>query len=415
MPFANAAPRALAPTILLILACVPAAAAAAETVTLPAEAPARRTAALQEIWRLGGDNEDDPLLGLVTAGAIDDQGNVYLVDRQLSQVLVIGPDGELVTTLGREGDGPGEMRRPHGVFVTATGIGVVQGFPGKVIYLAADGTPAGEARIGGDAGQGGFHFLRQMYRVGDHLVGATGRGAFDMEKGTSTTTSSIGVMDLQGAFQATFAEHVQEQNFQNFTFDEAANWAEYSAWCAADGGLVFSAAARDRWAVNVRDLAGNLVRTYERPFSPRERDAEDKAEVGSDMRIVMNGRRVVPEVKALDRDQAIMNLNAASDGRLFVTSCWDVRARLGTGTAARYDVVSPDGKLVEQLTLTFPGFDPDQDGLLWLDGTRFLVIRNLEAVQAAEDAGDDGAAPAEEPADLGDVEPLEVVLVKLAG
>ena len=415
MPHAIVASRAAVRVVLLLLTCLLAAAALAEPLTLPAEPPARRTAALQEIWRLGGDNEDDPLLGLISAGAVDDQGNVYLVDNQLSQVLVIGPDGELVATLGREGDGPGEMRGPHGVFVTDTGIGVVQGFPGKVIYLSDDGTPAGEARIGGEASEGGFRFVRQMYCTSGMLVGATGRGAFDMEKGTSTTTSSIAVMDMQGAISASFAEHVQEQNFQKFEFDEAANWAEYSAWCAGSRGLVFSAAARDRWAINVRDLAGNLVRTYERPFSVRERTAEDKAEVGSDMRIVMNGRRVVPEIKALDTDDAIRALNAAVDGRLFVTSCWDVRARLEPGTAARYDVIAPDGKLVEQLTLTFAGFDPELDGLVWLDGTRFLVIRNLEAVQAAMDAGDDGAAPADADADLGDVEPLEVVLVRIPG
>ncbi len=410
MPLATVASRAAVRVVLLLVSCLLSVQAVAETVTLPAEPPARRTAALQEVWRLGGDNEDDPLLGLVTAGALDDQGNVYLVDRQLSQVLVIGPDGRLVATLGREGDGPGELRRPHGVFVTAAGVGIVQGFPGKVTFLTPDGTPAGEARIGGEAAEGGFHFVRQMACVQDRLVGASGRGAFDMEKGTSTTTSTLGVMDMQGRFQATFAQHVQEQNFQKFEFNEAKNWAEHSAWCATPQGLVWSTAARDRWALNVRDLAGDLVRTFERPFTPRKRTAEDRAEVGSDMRIVMNGRRVVPEVTTLDTDPAILSLNAADDGRVFVTSCWDRRARLDKGTAGRYDVISPDGKLVEQLTLTFAGFDPELDALLWLDGTRFLVVKNAEAVQAAMDGGD-----GEESEDLGDAEPLEVILVTAAG
>ncbi|MBE0564415.1 MAG: hypothetical protein IH621_00530 [Krumholzibacteria bacterium] len=410
MPLVNVTPRTVAWAALLCC-LVLAALAAAETVTLPAEAPARRTVALQEVWRLGGDDENDPLLGLVTGGAVDDQGRVYLVDRQLSQILVIAADGRLVATLGREGDGPGELRSPHGVFVTATGVGVVQGFPAKITYLAPDGTPAGEARLGGEASEGGFHFVRRIAHVQDLLVGATGRGAFDMDKGTNTTTSSLGVMDMQGTFRTTFAEHVQEQNFQRFEFDETKNWAEHSAWCVSPQGLIYSAAARDRWAINVRDLAGNLVRTCERPFTPRRRTAEDKAEVGSDMRIIMNGRRVEPEITALDTDEAIAGLEAAADGRVFVVSSWDRRARLDKGTAGRYDVLSPEGQLVEQLTLTFPEFDPEHDALVWLDGTRFLVIRNFEDANAAMDGGDGG----DEEADLGDAEPLEVVLVRVSG
>jgi hypothetical protein len=382
----------------------------ADTVTQPADPPARRTVELQEVWRLGGDDENDPLLGLVTAGLRDEDGNTYLVDRQLSQVLVIGPDGELVTTLGREGDGPGEMRRPHGLLRFGGDVGVVQGFPGKVIYLAPDGTPAGETPIGGKAADGGFRFVRTIDAVGDRLVGATGRGAFDMEKGTSTTTSSLAVMDREGAVLATFAEHVQEQDFQKFELDERKNWAEYDAWCVTPSGLVLTAGDRESWRINVRDLEGNLVQVWEREFTTRRRTAEDKEQVGSDMRIVMNGRRIEPEIYALDTDAAIADLRAAADGRVFVRTCWDRRERLDAGTAGRFTVVEPGGVLAEELTLTFPGFDPQKDALAWLDGTHFLVLRNMVDAQRAEEAGFAGAEEADTALDA---EPLEVVLVRI--
>ena len=423
MTVAIVRPRLRACAVLLLLlglflgpVATPAAVTAPETVTLPAEPPATRTVELQEIWRLGGDNEDDPLLGFVSAGDRDDQGNTYLVDRQLSQVLVIGPQGELVTTLGREGDGPGEMRQPHGIFVTPTGVGVVQGFPGKVTYLASDGTPEGEASIGGDANEGGFHFMRELYCAGGKLVGASGRGSFDMEKGTSTTESAISVMDMQGNIETSFAQHTDERDFQKFVFDEEKNWAEYEAWCAGPQELVFSTAERDRYRINVRDFAGDLVRVYERPFTTRTRNQEDKDEVASGMVIVINGRRQEPETRALDTDPAIAFLNAADDGRLFVTTCWDVRDRLDAGTAGRFDVISSAGEFIEQLTLTFPEFDPRQDRLAWLDGNHFLVIRNFDLAQAAMDAGHGGAEEEEEEeADFADAEPLEVILVKMPG
>ena len=408
-------PRAL-PVLFALAAAIPAAALAAETVTLPVEPPSRRTAALEEVWRLGGYDEEAPLLGLVSGAALDGDGNLYVVDNQLAQVLVLGPDGGLVTTLGREGDGPGELRNPHSVFLCERGVGVVMGFPGKVVYLAHDGTPAGEAVLGGDAAEGGFRFVRGgLTCVDGRLVGASGRGSFDMEAGISSTVSCLGIMDLDGAFLARFAEHTDEQDLQAFAFDERKNWAEHAAWCALPTGYVCSAAARDRWAVNVRDLEGNLVRVYERPgFAARERTAADKAEVGGGMRIVINDRRVEPDITALDTDPAVMGMQGAPDGRLFVRSCWDVRDRLEAGTAGRWDVISPDGELVEQLTVTFPEFDPAQDALLWLDGTRFLVVRNYESAQAAMGAG---MADEDEQAEaaLLDAEPLELVLVRLAG
>jgi len=400
--------------VFAVLATTLPAIAAPEELTLPADPPSHRTAALEEIWRLGGEEDDEVLLGVVTSGVTDEAGNVYLVDRQLSQVLVMSPDGELLETLGREGEGPGEMRQPHGLFVTPSGIGVVQGFPAKVVFINSDGTPGGEATLGGEASEGGFNFTRELFCEQDKLIGALGRGAFDMNAGTSTTTSYIAVMDMEGNTEASFAENVEESDFQKMVFDEEASWGEYESWCASPRGLIFSAADREEWAINVRDLQGNLVRTISRPFSPRVRSKQDKEDAAGDMVIVINGRRQVPENKALDTDAAIQNLNAADDGRLFVTTCFQTRTHLETGTAACYDVIGPDGAFIEELTLTFPGFDPEEDALVWIDGERFLMIRNYESAQAAMGAGRDGDEEEEEE-DLGDAEPLEVVFVRIAG
>ena len=47
----------------------------------------------------------------------DDDGNIYLLDSQLSEVKVFSPDGEPLKTLSREGDGPGEFRALSSVHV----------------------------------------------------------------------------------------------------------------------------------------------------------------------------------------------------------------------------------------------------------------------------------------------------------
>lgn len=49
-------------------------------------------------------------LGEVTSLAIADDGTIYAMQKKPATVLVFGPDGKFLRTIGREGDGPGELR-----------------------------------------------------------------------------------------------------------------------------------------------------------------------------------------------------------------------------------------------------------------------------------------------------------------
>ena len=64
---------------------------------------------MHELWRAGGE-EDDIFFGNVGSVDLDAAGNLYLLDSQLCVTHVYSPGGELLRTLGGEGDGPGEVR-----------------------------------------------------------------------------------------------------------------------------------------------------------------------------------------------------------------------------------------------------------------------------------------------------------------
>ncbi len=391
----------------------PAAHAAPATVNLPAAAPAQRTVDLKEAWRLGGDDDEDVLLGMVTAGVLGPDGNVYLVDRQMAQVLVVAPDGSLVRTLGRQGDGPGEFNNPHTLFFLPDGrLAVVQGFPSRVTTLKLDGTPAGEIKVGGEAVEGGFNFMRELRVGGGKLVGVRGRGTFNQETGKSTQVTTMSVMDLAGKDQVQLFERTRENDLQRRIFDEAAEFSELNTWNVSKDGIVYSVPEREAWAINARGLDGAVRSTFRRPFTPRKRTAQDKAELTDGMVVIVNGRRQQIESKALDTDPAIERINVAADGRLFVTNCQQSREQLPAGVAARYDVVTPDGKFVEELSLRVPGFDNQQDIVLFLDGRTFLVVTNFDQAREASMAGlGGGGDAAKEPA--ADAEPLQVVCYRL--
>jgi hypothetical protein len=380
-----------------------------KTIDLPAEAPARRTVALVEQWRLG-DDEEDVLLGVITSGVLGAAGQVYLVDRQLSQVLVIDPAGELVTILGRKGEGPGELNEPHAIVLLDDGaIGAIQGFPGRIIGLNADGTPAGDVTLGRSAEEGGFSFLRECLRCGDRFVANTGRMVFDMNTGKADQTSSLAVYDPQGTVETVIAKHTQEDDLNRRVFDEAAEFSEIREWTASPSGVIYTTPVHEQYVLTARDLQGNVLHTLRRPFTPRRRSQAEKDAMSDGINIVMNGQRQEVQNKALDVDAAIRDLAVASDGRLFVTNSYQYRMHLPQGTAARYDVISAEGAYLEELTLLVPDFNGEQDVLSFLDGTRFMVIKNFEAASANMDAA---FAETEDDGD-GEAEPLEIIFLTM--
>lgn len=67
-------------------------------------------AALVEQNRFSGEDGTDSELGEPRSIAVDDQGRVYVVDSKPAAIKVFSPNGQLVRTIGREGEGPGEFR-----------------------------------------------------------------------------------------------------------------------------------------------------------------------------------------------------------------------------------------------------------------------------------------------------------------
>jgi len=185
--------------LFLLAATAATAAPQPQQITLPENNPTARTVQLEEVWRIGGEDEEDVLLGMVPTGVMDALGNVFLLDSQLSQVLVISPEGELINTLGREGEGPGEMSRPTGIFLNnEQQIGIAQGFPGKIILLNTDGNPGGSITVNQDSNNEGFAYVGGVSRRGEHLVVLHGKSAFDMKTANISTRTVLTAMDAQG-------------------------------------------------------------------------------------------------------------------------------------------------------------------------------------------------------------------------
>ena len=81
---------------------------------------------LEEVYRLGTmTGEVWEQFGEVGEVAFDGSGRLYVFDRQISTVFVVGTDGSLVREFGREGGGPGEFDNAVQMIVAEDGRVVV--------------------------------------------------------------------------------------------------------------------------------------------------------------------------------------------------------------------------------------------------------------------------------------------------
>lgn len=97
----------------------------------------------RRLFTLGGKEEGPESFYFLPATAVgsDDEGRIYVLDFNAARVVVFGPEGELIRTLGRDGGGPGEFQAPNGLSVTPEGVISVFDFgKGGLVRFDADGT-----------------------------------------------------------------------------------------------------------------------------------------------------------------------------------------------------------------------------------------------------------------------------------
>ena len=131
---------------------------------------------LVEVYRVGGLNAPPWAFfeGRQPTG-FDAAGNLYVLDTRASQVVVIDPRGELVRTVGRKGEGPGEFDGAGELFVWRDGRFVVVDWgQGAYQVFGPDGELERYVRMGGDAGRlaflGGMRWESRADPAGGALI-----------------------------------------------------------------------------------------------------------------------------------------------------------------------------------------------------------------------------------------------------
>lgn len=360
---------------------------------------------LRELWRAGGE-DDETFFGLITQVLTDDEGNIYLLDTQLSEVQVYSPDGEFLTTLSREGEGPGETNRPTDMLFMPDGtIGLVQSFPGKVIRIDKEGNPAGVITIGNpDPTQGGIVVLIDTQQRGGNMVAAGMLITVNQAEATRTDNWILASFNEDGSEVARYHEIVNEWDGKKgiSIVERDQYFVHFRRWALDGEGKVYAAPSRNRYAVHVWNPDGSLNRVIEREYDPWKRNAEDTKLINA---LMDAGARQFPgevDTEIEDTEPDIANVRVADDG-----SVWVLTSR-GThdqpeGVMSTYDVFDSEGHFIKQVQMACEG-DGMKDGMIFSGDDRVIVVIGLmDAVLALQGGSSPDLEEGEEPP------PMEVI------
>ncbi|MCK9997242.1 MAG: 6-bladed beta-propeller [Candidatus Krumholzibacteria bacterium] len=333
----------------------------------------RQTMNLEELWRAGGEDDEETVFGIITKVLIDDDNNIYLLDAQLSEISVFSPEGELINTLGREGEGPGEFRGPADMCFLPDGtIGVLQTFPGKVIKLNLDNTSAGTWPLG-DPTKGAFYMMRGLRQGGGNVVAGGTEQHVDQANGIITRETFLSNLTTEGLRDKTFATTSVTMKLAELRLDEKEliDGAD-RRFDVGDDGQVVVAIPRNGYEVSIFAADGTLKRVFSREYEPWQRDERAAGIWQRILETVQRTQLPGAPISWEDTEPDVEFIRVARDGTIWILNSRAMWTET-PGAFTYYDVFSPMGHFEKQVQVICEG-NPKDDILFFAGNDLAFMI-----------------------------------------
>ena len=364
-----------------------------------------KTIELEELWRVGGLDDEETILGVINKVLIDGDHNIYLLDAQLAEIKVFSPEGTQIKVLGKEGDGPGEFRGPTDMCFLPDGtLGVLQAFPGRVIKLNLDNTPAGTWTLG-DPTQGAFYIMRGLRQGGGVVVAGGTEQHVDQANGIITRETFLSHLDDQGMRAGDYASNTQTIKFQELRLDEKIliDGADRRFDVSKDGRVAVGI-PRNAYEISLFDASGKLERVISRQYESWVRNERAAGIWQRIMETIQRQQAPNAPVSWEETEPDIESLHFSEDGSIWVLNSEGMWAP-PSGLFTYYDVFSPDGVFANRVEIRCAG-DPQQDMLFFAgEDLAFMITGFWDA--ALSQFGGSGGADEEE------AEPMGVICYRI--
>lgn len=271
------------------------------------------------------EGRDEYMFSQIIDVGVDEEENVYILDFKESHIRVFNRSGEYIRTIGRKGQGPGEIQRAINIYIT----------------------PANEILIN-DRGARYFHFItlggkyiRSIYQ------GRLSRPRVDTQNNIIARSTIIDTAGVRFDLKKFDSELNELHTIFSYEYDVTPKiYNVYPPQCVwevrSDDSIVWGYA--DKYELEILDRSGQVIRKIIKGYEPVEITEEEK------QKWVKNnfGDRGIPSDTKVNWNKyhnAFQFLNIDDSGRIFVQS------HKKESNGYYYDVFDAEGKYIANIPL----------------------------------------------------------------
>ncbi len=349
------------------------------TVDNPYQAKINRTIVMEEKWRIGNDENENFILGVIKMVISDVQGNIYLLDKQQSEVFKFSPEGDYLKSVSRKGEGPGELGRCNFFgFWDENTIACFSSFPHKFVRFDLQGKPLTTViPTPGPAQENDGRMAMSAFSRRDGYLVA--RGSFFLfENGNTVQKAFLSSFDHGGDEIKCYRKMPTGYDRNKpIVIDEEKDFIPFQHWALGNNGEFYLAPQRTEYLIEVYDFNGNLIRKVIRNWPHHKLTSAEKEDAKNQYSFGVSGTKM-PEISYEIAEYAqVINSLSWIDNQLWVTSSEGGISKNNSGTYL-VDVFDETGNLLEQRSYQLP-VNREQDKIHWLDGKRAVVVKNYKS------------------------------------
>jgi len=349
----------------------------------PLVPPLSQTLEVEEVWRVGSDDDEDFIFGVIIDVLKDEKGNFYLLDYQLNEVFKFSPEGEYLKSICRKGEGPGEITGCFEFFFWNTNtLACFDFFSNDFVCVDLDGIPKDNIfpKSSGDYGENHRPGMNGFKKRDGFFV--SGGNHFLYKDGTSSQIAFLSVFDEQANEIFVFNEQEVGYDFNKpITVDEEKDFNRYYRWSLGQMGEVYIARNRTDYAFDVFDTQGNLLRKVSRHWPLHQRSNEEKEEAKNRYSFSATGMDIPPITYKMSDYPVTINDIFWLNNQLWVSTPASPN-RQNKDSQYVFDIFDPQGNLLEERAYNLP-IDSKQDQTHMLGDGLIMVVTNVESAMRA--------------------------------